>query len=146
MPTPITDQAFEFMLAPNEGLDHPARNKRTVPHPQDFLLRRSGDQHQLAPPSFSSASTTCHVWGPTTPSTLSLKFFCNFLTATSVSAPKRPSTPPVSKPTALIRLCRRRTGKPVEPTFSTGWLWSASSMLIHVTRPTTPSAAISRAC
>ena len=55
--------------------------------------------------------------------------------------------PPVSKPTALILLCRRRTGRPVAPrTFTTGWLWLASSMFPHVTRPTTPSTGISSAC
>jgi hypothetical protein len=88
----------------------------------------------LAPPLFSKASTTSQVRGSTTPSTVRLKFCCNFLTAVSVLAPKRPSTPPLSKPTALIRLCRGQTGKPVEPVLGTGWLWSASSMLIHVTR------------
>ena len=36
-------------------------------------------------------------------------------TAASVFGLNRPSTPPVSKPTALIRLCRRRTGSPLEP-------------------------------
>ena len=71
---------------------------------------------------------------------------CRSFTAASVFGLNRPSTPPVSKPTALMRLCSRRTGSPLDPTRSTGSLWSASSMLIHVTRPTIPSTAISRAC
>jgi Integrase core domain len=39
-----------------------------------------------------------------------------------------------------------RTGRPVEPTFNTGSLWSASSILIHVTLPTMPSAVVPLAC
>src|SRR5262245_19047083 len=52
----------------------------------------------------------------------------------------------MSKPTAVIRLCTRRTGRPLEPFLSKGSLWSASSMLIQVTRPTMPSTVMPLAC
>src|SRR4029453_12031093 len=88
----------------NGGGSHRRSAKLQPSTPQDRHLG-----NQLAPPSFSSASTTAQVLGPTTPSTARCARCCRSFTAASVFGLKRPSTPPVSKPTAVIRLCSRRT-------------------------------------